>query len=104
MPELRAGTRGLPKIRRSIMLGHVSFGVSDLERSVAFYDAALAPLGLTRVWTNPDAVGYGYPGQGDLLALKKQSGAIRPPGPGFQLSKKTFIQKCPRLFHKVKGL
>jgi len=59
------------------MLGHVSFGVSDL----AFYDATLAPLGLTRVWTNPNAVGYGYPGQGDLLALKKQSGAIRPPGP-----------------------
>ena len=27
-----------------------------------------------------------------------------PPGPGLQLSKKTFIQKCPRLFHRVKGL
>jgi catechol 2,3-dioxygenase-like lactoylglutathione lyase family enzyme len=33
------------------MLGHLSFGVSDLERSVAFYDPALAPLGLTRVWS-----------------------------------------------------
>jgi FkbH-like protein len=27
-----------------------------------------------------------------------------PPGPGLQLSKKTFIEKCPRLFHRVKGL
>jgi len=26
------------------------------------------------------------------------------PAPGLQLSKKTFLQKCPRLFHRVKGL
>lgn len=30
------------------MLDHVSLGVSDLERSRRFYDAALAPLGLAR--------------------------------------------------------
>jgi catechol 2,3-dioxygenase-like lactoylglutathione lyase family enzyme len=68
------------------MLGHLSFGVSDLERSIAFYDAALAPLGLTRVWTKPSAAGYGFPGTGDLLALKKQSSPVRPPGPGFHLA------------------
>jgi catechol 2,3-dioxygenase-like lactoylglutathione lyase family enzyme len=51
------------------MLGHLSFGVSDLDRAMAFYDAALAPLGLTRVWTKIDAAGYGPPGRGDLLAL-----------------------------------
>jgi len=28
------------------MLGHLSFGVSDLDRAIAFYDAALGPLGL----------------------------------------------------------
>jgi catechol 2,3-dioxygenase-like lactoylglutathione lyase family enzyme len=65
------------------VLGHISFGVADLERSIAFYDAALAPLGLTRVWTNPNGAGYGYRGKGDLLALKKQSEAVRPPGPVF---------------------
>jgi catechol 2,3-dioxygenase-like lactoylglutathione lyase family enzyme len=68
------------------MLGHISFGVPDLDRSIAFYDLALAPLGLMRVWTNPNGAGYGYPGGGDLLALKKQSAAIRPPGPGFHLA------------------
>jgi FkbH-like protein len=26
-----------------------------------------------------------------------------PPGPGLRLSKKTFIQKCPPLFHQIKG-
>jgi catechol 2,3-dioxygenase-like lactoylglutathione lyase family enzyme len=31
------------------MLDHVSLGVSDLERSRRFYDAALRPLGLVRI-------------------------------------------------------
>jgi catechol 2,3-dioxygenase-like lactoylglutathione lyase family enzyme len=31
------------------MLDHVSLGVSDLERSRHFYDAALRPLGLVRI-------------------------------------------------------
>lgn len=32
------------------MLHHVSFGVSDIERSASFYGATLAPLGYVRVW------------------------------------------------------
>jgi catechol 2,3-dioxygenase-like lactoylglutathione lyase family enzyme len=31
------------------MLDHVSLGVSDLERSRRFYDAALKPLGIARI-------------------------------------------------------
>ena len=68
------------------MLGHLSFGVADLKRSIAFYDATLAPLGLTRVWTKLSAAGYGLPKSGDLLALKKQPSPVRPPGPGFHLA------------------
>jgi catechol 2,3-dioxygenase-like lactoylglutathione lyase family enzyme len=67
------------------MLGHLSFGVSDLGRAISFYDAALAPLGLTRVWTGSEAAGYGPLGGGDLLALKQRS-AASPPGPGFHLA------------------
>jgi catechol 2,3-dioxygenase-like lactoylglutathione lyase family enzyme len=67
------------------VLGHLSFGVTDLERAIAFYDIALAPLGLTRVWTSPNGAGYGYPGGGDLLALKPRAGAA-PPGAGFHLA------------------
>jgi catechol 2,3-dioxygenase-like lactoylglutathione lyase family enzyme len=44
------------------MLGHVSFGVSDLARAIAFHDAALAPLGAVRVWTSATGAGYGAPG------------------------------------------
>ena|SRR5450755_1874617 len=51
------------------MLDHVSLGVTDLRRSIRFYDAALGALGVLRVWTKDDAVGYGLPGGGDRLAL-----------------------------------
>ncbi len=44
------------------MYDHLSIGVSELGRSVAFYDAALAPLGLVRLWIAPRAAGYGPPG------------------------------------------
>ena len=52
------------------MLHHVSFGVSNLERSAAFYDAALAVLGYVRVWTDSSAVGYGLAAGQDLFAVK----------------------------------
>ena len=41
------------------MLGHLSFGVADFARAIAFYDAALAPLGYVRVWTTEKQAGYG---------------------------------------------
>ena len=68
------------------MLGHLSFGVADLERAIAFYDAVLAPLGFVRVWTSETQAGYGPPGGDDKLALKLQSGPVVPPGPGFHLA------------------
>src|SRR5262249_32374368 len=52
------------------MLHHISLGTADLERSVNFYDAVLGTLGYARVWTDRTAVGYGYPGGGDKLAIK----------------------------------
>ncbi|WP_343561595.1 VOC family protein [Kiloniella sp. b19] len=35
------------------MIDHITFGVSDFSRSVAFYDQAFAPLGVSRLWTVP---------------------------------------------------
>jgi catechol 2,3-dioxygenase-like lactoylglutathione lyase family enzyme len=45
------------------MIDHVSVGVSDLERAARFYEAALTPLGLSRLVTRPATVGFGksYP-------------------------------------------
>ena len=47
------------------MLDHVSIAVRDIERSIAFYTQALAPLGITRLKSYggthdaPDHVGFG---------------------------------------------
>jgi catechol 2,3-dioxygenase-like lactoylglutathione lyase family enzyme len=42
------------------MLDHVTFGVADLDRSRAFYDRALAPLGIERLYAD----GENYSGYG----------------------------------------
>ncbi|MGY5780564.1 VOC family protein [Rhizobium sp. LEGMi135b] len=74
------------------MLHHISFGVSDIEKAAAFYDAAFAPLGYVRVWDDlspgdPDqAIGYGVPGGGDKFAIKLRGKEARAPGPGFHLA------------------
>ena len=80
------------------MLGHLSFGVRDLTTAIAFYDAALGPLGLVRVWTAPDAAGYGPPGGGDLLALKLRP-QTSPPGPGFHLAFNAPTRAAVDAFH-----
>jgi catechol 2,3-dioxygenase-like lactoylglutathione lyase family enzyme len=41
------------------MLDHVSLQVADIDRSAAFYDAVLAPLGGRQIVDVGDAVGYG---------------------------------------------
>jgi catechol 2,3-dioxygenase-like lactoylglutathione lyase family enzyme len=45
------------------MIDHISLAVSDIERAAAFYERALAPLGLSRLVTRPAMVGFGkaYP-------------------------------------------
>jgi catechol 2,3-dioxygenase-like lactoylglutathione lyase family enzyme len=48
------------------MIDHITFGITDFARSTAFYDRALAPLGIKRLFTVPhehtggvDVTGYG---------------------------------------------
>jgi catechol 2,3-dioxygenase-like lactoylglutathione lyase family enzyme len=94
---LRGGRRG-GVVNVGPVLGHLSFGVADLERTIAFYDIALAPLGLTRVWTNPAAAGYGYPGGGDLLAVKQRDSAA-PLGAGFHLAFNAASREAVDAFH-----
>jgi catechol 2,3-dioxygenase-like lactoylglutathione lyase family enzyme len=63
------------------MIDHVSVGVRELERAVRFYEAALAPLGLSRLVTRPATVGFGksYPEfwvnlRADMAAMQQDSG------------------------------
>ena len=67
------------------MLSHLSFGVADLDRATAFYEAALAPLGYVCVWRNARGVGFGEAGGEDRLALFARGGEARSPGAGFHL-------------------
>jgi len=48
------------------MLDHVSLRVQDLERAVAFYRAALAPIGYAVAMEFPGAAGLGEPGKTTL--------------------------------------
>lgn len=67
------------------MLSHLSLGVQDLEQAVAFYEAALKPLGVVCVWRNERGAGFGPPGQDDKLALFGRPGEARAPGAGFHV-------------------
>jgi len=42
------------------VLDHVTIGISDIERAKTFYDAALRPLGITRLYAEgAEFAGYG---------------------------------------------
>lgn len=63
------------------MYDHISIGVSDLDRSVAIYDAALAPLGLVRLWKAGRAAGYGpegYTGEAPFALVVPKEGTASP--------------------------
>jgi catechol 2,3-dioxygenase-like lactoylglutathione lyase family enzyme len=65
---------------------HLSFAVTDLARSGAFYDATLSVLGHVRVWARAAAIGYGPPGSGDQFAIKLQSDRVSVPRQGFHVA------------------
>ena len=56
------------------MLAHVSIQCADLDRSAAFYDAVLAPLGGRRIMDVGDAIGYGVPPAADFWIGRQQTG------------------------------
>jgi catechol 2,3-dioxygenase-like lactoylglutathione lyase family enzyme len=82
------------------MLSHLSLGVRDLARAVAFYDAVLAPLGYVRLWSNDRGAGYGAPGWRDeKLALFDKGSAARAPGAGWHLALAAPDRTAVDLFH-----
>jgi catechol 2,3-dioxygenase-like lactoylglutathione lyase family enzyme len=63
------------------MIDHVSVAVTDLERAARFYEAALLPLGLSRLVTRPATIGFGksYPEfwinlRADMVPVEQTSG------------------------------
>jgi catechol 2,3-dioxygenase-like lactoylglutathione lyase family enzyme len=68
------------------MLHHISFSVSDLNRSARFYKAVLEPLGYRCVDSTDTFVGYGLEDNKDLFAIKFRGKEITPPSIGFHLA------------------
>jgi catechol 2,3-dioxygenase-like lactoylglutathione lyase family enzyme len=58
------------------MFDHISIGVRDIERSKRFYDAALGPLGYSRLSDGGTTAGYGI-GRVSLWLLQTES-PVRP--------------------------
>ena len=87
------------------LLHHLSFGVADLRRSAAFYDATLGALGFMRVWSNfeggadDQAVGYGREGGGDQFAIKQRTGSPIAPPAGFHLAFPAADRDAVHRFH-----
>ena len=67
------------------MLGHLSFGVANLARASAFYEAALKPLGVVCLWSNATAAGFGPSDGEDKLVLFLVENPVAP-GRGFHLA------------------
>lgn len=83
------------------MLHHLSFAVTDLPRSVAFYDAVLAPLGYRRVCEDATFVGYGlHPGQ-DKFGLKLRPANPGVPGDGFHVAFAAPSREAVTQFHQA---
>lgn len=70
------------------MLSHVTLGSADVARAGRFYDAVLAPLGLSRVETLPNAIGWARLAEGtpQFWVLTPLDGNAPAPGNGNTLA------------------
>ena len=84
-----------------LVLHHLSFAVSDLARSAAFYDAALAALGYRRVWSSEREVGYGTRDGEDQFAIKFRAAAVAAPSAGFHLALAAPTREAVDAFHRA---
>jgi catechol 2,3-dioxygenase-like lactoylglutathione lyase family enzyme len=55
------------------MIDHIGIPVTDMAKSVAFYEKALAPLGYAKAMDFGDAVGFGQDGKVDFWLGKQPS-------------------------------
>jgi catechol 2,3-dioxygenase-like lactoylglutathione lyase family enzyme len=90
------------------MLHHLSFAVADLTRSATFYDAALAPLGYVRAFTQESgegrkesAVGYARPGAEDQFAIRLRLQGVVAPSEGFHVAFRALCQEAAIAFHQA---
>jgi catechol 2,3-dioxygenase-like lactoylglutathione lyase family enzyme len=83
------------------VIDHVSLAVSDLRRSIAFYDAVFGALGIMRLWTAVDAAGYGYEGSDEPFAIKEvEPGHVVARNPRAHVAFRAPSREAATLFHR----
>ena len=87
------------------MFDHLSIGVADLEKSLAFYDAALKPLGISQMFAMGDRGIAAYVGEGQVsfwLYSKdadQQALGDLPNPPRFHLAFRATTREAVDAFH-----
>ena len=79
------------------MIDHIGIQVSDLERSVAFYSKALAPLGYALVMTWEKFAGFGVAGKPDFWI---DGSAGEPPKQTIHVAFRASGRAVVRSFHE----
>jgi len=77
------------------MYDHIGLKVRDLDASVRFYGAALAPLGLVLSSHDPSGAGFGPPGEPALWLYPSKS----PTGLGVHVAFRAGDRKAVDRFH-----
>ncbi|QDK44757.1 VOC family protein [Bdellovibrio sp. ZAP7] len=67
-------------------IGHISFSVSDFQKSLAFYDAVLGELGHQRMYTAASGAGWGRSVGREFFEIKKRVEKASAPSEGFHLA------------------
>jgi catechol 2,3-dioxygenase-like lactoylglutathione lyase family enzyme len=80
------------------LIDHISVAVSDLARSVAFYEAVLAPLGLTKLVTRETTVGFGKAYPEFWINLRIDLSPV-PSSTGVHICLRTRDESAVRAFH-----
>lgn len=80
------------------MIDHISLSVSDLPRATAFYDAVLAPLGMTCLVKRETMIGFGkrYP---EIWLNHRPAMTPLPPSSGMHICLRTRTEAAVRAFH-----
>ncbi len=82
------------------MINHVSFGVSRIPKSKAFYDAALKPLGYTCLSSGETSLGYGK--ESVALWLSATKSPVKPDAEsGLHVCFDAPSRKAVDAFHKA---
>lgn len=82
---------------------YLTLGTNDLSRATRFYDAALAPLGLSRRATKPSEVGYAHPGdsRARLWITTPHDGKAATVGNGSMPAFLASSQQAVQAFHQA---